>query len=164
MGAILGMTILGAVGFFAFSWTIVGGIIGGAVGIALGRYAGRKLRKRIKHKGPIIEEELYRIKMKCLLKLTKIHAADLKYNLNRYRFILEKVTLYSSYNDQTLEENILSLDLTLFKEPKKIHKELLRLKETLFTVMAQKAILLSYKLFKLFLQSVDINNPKSREE
>lgn len=92
MGAILGMTILGAVGFFAFSWTIVGGIIGGAVGIALGRYAGRKLRKRIKHKGPIIEEELYRIKMKCLLKLTKIHGSDLKYNLNRYRFILEKVT------------------------------------------------------------------------
>jgi membrane protein YqaA with SNARE-associated domain len=47
IGTVIGMAVLGVVGFLAFSFTIVGGIAGGVLGIMLGRYAGRKISRRI---------------------------------------------------------------------------------------------------------------------
>src|SRR5690349_17897911 len=86
------MTVLSLFGFFAFSFTIVGGIAGGVVGGTIGRYAGKKLRKKIKRKEPLTQEELYRIKIQCMIQLGKLQKNLLKHNLNKYRTLIEKVS------------------------------------------------------------------------
>ena len=87
----MGLAVLGAIGFLAFSFTIVGGIVGGVLGVTLGRYAGRKLKKKTKAKGPMIQEQLFCTKLQCLIKLGKLQNQLLKHNLNKFRLTLEKV-------------------------------------------------------------------------
>jgi len=91
MGAVVGLAVLGAIGFLALSFTIVGGIVGGVLGITLGRYAGKKLKKKARKKGPLTQEELYATKLECLVKMAKISATLHKKNLNKFRLTLEKV-------------------------------------------------------------------------
>ncbi len=85
-------------------------------------------------------------------------------NLNKYRFIIEKVIGISLLTAQIIEESVQALDFTLFTDPKNIHKLLYKLKGLLTSVNSQKAVLLSYKLFKIYFRGVDLNDPKGQEE
>ena len=92
-GTVLGMAVLGVVGFFAFSFTIIGGIAGGVLGIILGRYAGKKIVRKAKSKTMLTEFELFTTKLECLMKWVKLERKKCQFNINNYRFVLEKVFL-----------------------------------------------------------------------
>ena len=68
IGTLIGMSFLGAIGFVALSFTLVGGIAGGVVGIVLGRYAGHKISRKIKRKNPLTQKEYFIIKLQVFLK------------------------------------------------------------------------------------------------
>lgn len=85
------MAILGTVGFFAFSFTIIGGIAGGVLGVILGRYAGKKIVRKAKQKTSLTEFELFTTKLECILKWVKIERKKCEFNINNYRLVLEKV-------------------------------------------------------------------------
>lgn len=85
------MTLLSLLGFSPFSFTVVGGITDGDIGGAIGRYAGKKLRKKLKRRDLLTQEELYRVKLQSMVKLGKLQKAQLKHNLNKFRALLEKV-------------------------------------------------------------------------
>lgn len=76
------MTVLGLIGFFAFSFTMAGGIVGGTIGIALGNYAGRKLKRKIRSKTKLTEFEIFLIKLGTFLKWAELNQKKAKYNLN----------------------------------------------------------------------------------
>ena len=65
--------------------------IGGLIGVGVGRYAGKKVTKNIKKKKPFTHEQLFILKLKCLLKMGSMQKKELKHNLNLYRLQLEKV-------------------------------------------------------------------------
>lgn len=88
----LGMAVLGILGFFAFSFSLVGGIAGGVLGVVLGRYAGKKIVRKMKKKVALTEFELFTTKIECLLKWMDIEKLKCKFDLNSYRLILEKVS------------------------------------------------------------------------
>lgn len=90
-GTVVGMAVLGVIGFFAFSFTIVGGIAGGVLGIILGRYAGKKIVRKAKNKTLLTEFELFTTKLECLLKWMKLEKKKCQFNINSYRLVLEKV-------------------------------------------------------------------------
>lgn len=90
-GTFVGMAVLGAVGFFAFSFTILGGIAGGVLGIILGRYAGKKIVRKAKEKTSLTEFELFTTKLECMMKWMKLEKKKCQFNINSYRFVLEKV-------------------------------------------------------------------------
>lgn len=58
--------------------------------MGIGYRASRKLAKLAKqHK--LTNENLYTLKLRYLLKLGAVHEQELKFNLNKYRAMLEKV-------------------------------------------------------------------------
>jgi hypothetical protein len=154
VGTILGMTVLGVVGFLAFSFTIVGGICGGVIGIGLGRYAGKKIKRRVKHKKPLTGEEMYKIKLQVMVKWGEISARELQLNINDYRMILEKI----------IEEFAPALDLEVFTNGKMIKKSILKLRKFLLKVWNQRTIILSYKLFVAYLKHVNVDEPQAQLE
>jgi len=93
-GTLVGMAVLGVVGFFAFSFTIIGGIAGGVLGIILGRYAGKKIVRKAKDKTSLTEFELFTTKLECLLKWMKLEKKKSEFNMNCYRLVLEKVCFF----------------------------------------------------------------------
>lgn len=88
------MALLGAVGFFAFSFTIIGGIAGGVLGIVLGRYAGKKIVRKAKEKTLLTEFALFTTKLECMMKWMKLERKKCEFNINNYRFVLEKVGIF----------------------------------------------------------------------
>ncbi len=93
VGTVLGIALFGLFGFFGFSFTIVGGIAAGVLGGTIGRYAGKKLKRKIKKTGSISQEEIYRTQIECLIEVGKHQKDTLKYNLNKFRILIENVSL-----------------------------------------------------------------------
>lgn len=58
----------------------------------MGYYASRKLAKKA-NKNALTNEDVYILKLKCLLKLAKTQEQALKTNMNQYRILLEKVKI-----------------------------------------------------------------------
>ena len=91
--------VVGAVGFFAFSFTIIGGIAGGVLGIVLGRYAGKKIVRKAKEKTLLTEFALFTTKLECMMKWMKLERKKCEFNINNYRFVLEKVRITHFFNN-----------------------------------------------------------------
>jgi len=128
--------------------------VGGLLGVGMGRYAGRKITKKMKRKKKVTNEELFRLKLQCLIKMGKIQQTEMQHNLNKYRMQLEKILQEFSY----------VFDLTLFEKPKKISTVLTKLRTFLLNVSNQKAILLSYKLFKNYLKLIQNDSAELEKE
>jgi hypothetical protein len=154
VGTIIGMTVLGLVGFFTFSFTIVGGVVGGVIGIGLGRYAGRKLIRRIKRKKILTQEEMYKIKLEVMIKWGELAMNELNLNINEYRLVLEKV----------IEEFAPALDTHVFAKPKPVKKIIWKLRKFLLRIMNQRTIILSYKLLIIYMKHCDLEDSRVQFE
>ena len=108
----------------------------------------------MKRKKKVTNEELFRLKLQCLIKMGKIQQTEMQHNLNKYRMQLEKILQEFSY----------VFDLTLFEKPKKISTVLTKLRTFLLNVSNQKAILLSYKLFKNYLKLIQNDSAELEKE
>lgn len=88
----MGMAALGAFGVVTLSVSFVGGVAGVIFGGTIGRVIANKISDaRFKKKEKTTQEDLFRLKLQCMLQLAKIHKKKSKNNLNNYRLILEKV-------------------------------------------------------------------------
>jgi hypothetical protein len=67
VGSLLGATVLGVLGFILFSGTIYFAFVGGAAGFALGRLLGSRMRRRKKASEPLNQNEVYQLRLACLL-------------------------------------------------------------------------------------------------
>ena len=56
----------------------------------IGLYASKKLVKKAKSRS-LTNEDVYLLKLKCLLNLAKVQEDELRSNMNKYRIMLEKV-------------------------------------------------------------------------
>jgi len=57
-----------------------------------------------------------------------------------------------------------AFNIDLFEEQKKMAQVVVKLRDFIVSLQPQKAILLSYKLFKIHLKQQDLENPESLEE
>lgn len=91
--SIIGMAILGVLGFVALGFTIVGMVVGGVLGILLGRYAGKRIKKKLEQTNNLLEFDVYEIRIRCFIKWAISRGKKYKYNVNMLRLIAEKVLL-----------------------------------------------------------------------
>ncbi len=63
---------------------------GNSLGMQIGLYASKKLIKKAKN-DTLTNEDVYILKLKCLLNLGKVQEKELRANMNKYRIMLEKV-------------------------------------------------------------------------
>lgn len=120
----------------------------------LGKYACKKLGKKVKSKEGFLQEDFIIVKIKWLVKMAKFQHQMSKYNLNNFRIIIEKI----------IKEASPTFEIHLFQHPKKITNQLKKLSKFLSKLEPQKAILLSYKLFKIYLKQVDLQNKQTQFE
>ena len=57
-----------------------------------------------------------------------------------------------------------AFNLDLFEDQKKMAQAVVKFRDFMVSLLPQKAILLSYKLFKIHLKQQDLENPESLEE
>ncbi|CAD8089429.1 unnamed protein product [Paramecium sonneborni] len=148
LGTIIGMTVLGVIGFLALGFTFLGAIGGGAIGIILGRYLGRKISKKIATKGiNLTEFDIFVIRVKCLLKWGKLIMAKYTNDINLQRFCVQRILteikplLHYKYFDQKFQKESLTL--------------LCKIREQLSKEQSIHALSLSYKLTKEYIQIIE---------
>ncbi|CAD8163996.1 unnamed protein product [Paramecium pentaurelia] len=148
LGTIIGMTVLGVIGFLALGFTFLGAIGGGAIGIILGRYLGRKISKKIATKGiNLTEFDIFIIRVKCLLKWGKLIMIKYTNNINLQRFCVQRILteikplLHYKYFDEKFQ--------------KESHTLLVKIREWLSKEQSIYALCLSYKLTKEYIQIVE---------
>ncbi|CAD8068534.1 unnamed protein product [Paramecium sonneborni] len=148
LGTIIGMTVLGMIGFLALGFTFLGAIGGGAIGIILGRYLGRKISKRIATKGiNVTEFDIFVIRVKCLLKWGKLIMVKYTNDINLQRFCIERILteikplLHYKYFDEKFQKESQAL--------------LCKIREQLSKEQSIYALSLSYKLTKEYIQIID---------
>jgi len=78
----------------------------------------------------------------------------LKHNLNKYRILIERI----------IEESRMGFEIDLFQDQKKIIKVVTKLRDFMVSVLPQKAILLTYKLFKIHFKQMDFEDPETTKE
>ncbi|KAM3144421.1 hypothetical protein pb186bvf_003585 [Paramecium bursaria] len=92
LGTVVGMTVLGFLGFVSLGFTIFGAIGGGVLGILLGRYIGQKISKKIASKGTQLTKfDLLSIRIKCVLRWCELMTSKYEANLNLHRFVIERL-------------------------------------------------------------------------
>ncbi|CAD8156497.1 unnamed protein product [Paramecium octaurelia] len=116
LGTILGMIVLGAIGFFVFGFALVGGIGGGVLGVVGGHQVGKRIKKTLQNKQDIKEIDIYDIKLRTILKWAQLQKKKYCYNINLQRFVIEKILTeikialhfkYFSTINQTQLQNLL---------------------------------------------------------
>jgi hypothetical protein len=75
VGSLLGATLLGVLGLVLFSWSVPFAAVGGVAGFALGRLLGWKMRRRQTASQPLNQNEMYQLRLACLLIWLKQHKA-----------------------------------------------------------------------------------------
>ncbi|CAK71920.1 unnamed protein product (macronuclear) [Paramecium tetraurelia] len=116
LGTVLGMIVLGAIGFFVFGFALVGGIGGGVLGVVGGHQVGKRIKKTLQNKQDVKEIDIYDIKVRTILKWAYLQKKQYCYNMNLQRFVIEKILTeikialhlkYFSTNNQTQLQNLL---------------------------------------------------------
>ncbi|CAD8058991.1 unnamed protein product [Paramecium primaurelia] len=148
LGTIIGMAVLGVIGFLALGFTFLGAIGGGAIGIILGRYLGRKISKKIATKGiNLTEFDIFVIRVKCLLRWGKLIMVKYINDINLQRFCVQRILteikplLHYKYFDKKFQKESQTL--------------LIKIREQLSKEQSIYALCLSYKLTKEYIQIID---------
>ncbi|CAD8154893.1 unnamed protein product [Paramecium pentaurelia] len=148
LGTIIGMAVLGVIGFLALGFTFLGAIGGGAIGIILGRYLGRKISKKIATKGiNLTEFDIFVIRVKCLLRWGKLIMVKYINDINLQRFCVQRILteikplLHYKYFDKKFQKESQTL--------------LVKIREQLSKEQSIYALCLSYKLTKEYIQIID---------
>jgi len=116
--------------------------------------ANKRLARKLKQKGSLNQEDVYVGKMKWLLAMVKTQRKVNKHNLNSFSVNIEKI----------IEESSFSMNVNLFQDQNKIRKCQRDLAHFLTKLEPQKAILLTYKLFKMHLKQVNIQDTQTQQE
>ena len=83
------MTILGC---FTFGTAAIGGIAGFIFGGTMGRCVANRMQLTRKKKNEkMTQEDLYMLKLNCLLEAGNIHKNRYRNNINKHRLLVEKV-------------------------------------------------------------------------
>ncbi|CAK77527.1 unnamed protein product (macronuclear) [Paramecium tetraurelia] len=91
LGTVIGMILLGAIGFFVFGFALVGGIGGGVLGVFGGHQVGKRIKKTLQNKQDITEIDIYDIRIRTILKWAQQQQKKYNYNLNLQRFVIDKI-------------------------------------------------------------------------
>ncbi|CAD8062515.1 unnamed protein product [Paramecium primaurelia] len=91
IGTVIGMILLGAIGFFVFGFALVGGIGGGVLGVVGGHQVGKRIKKTLQNKQDIKEIDIYDIRIRTILKWAQLQKKKYCYNINLQRFVIDKI-------------------------------------------------------------------------
>ncbi|CAD8073909.1 unnamed protein product [Paramecium sonneborni] len=91
LGTVIGMILLGAIGFFIFGFALIGGIGGGVLGVIGGHQIGKRIKKTLQNKQDLKEIDIYDIRIRTMLKWAQQQQKKYNYNINLQRFVTEKI-------------------------------------------------------------------------
>ncbi|CAD8078889.1 unnamed protein product [Paramecium sonneborni] len=91
LGTVIGMILLGAIGFFIFGFALLGGIGGGILGIIGGHQVGKRIKKTLQNQQDINEIDIYDLRIRTILKWAQQQQKKYNYNINLQRFVIDKI-------------------------------------------------------------------------
>ena len=94
----MGVAALGVAGFFTVGLTWIAGIIAIVFGSTIGNCLGKLFGKK-KKKNKMIQEDLFILKLECLLRLGVDKRQKSKDDINELRLYMEKVSLRTLYEE-----------------------------------------------------------------
>jgi len=148
IGTVVGTAAMTVLGCLTFGTGAVGGIAGFIFGGTVGRCIANKLQLiRGKKNQKMTQEDLYLLKLKCLLEAANVNKSQNKKNINKHRLLVEK----------TIAESRVALESSVFKDQKAIKKTLADYRRYVMDSSVHKSVLLSYKLLKDSMRRKNMN-------
>ncbi|EGR28919.1 start domain protein [Ichthyophthirius multifiliis] len=145
VGSFIGITVIGVLGFLASGLNPIGLIAGAIAGGFIGQYAGRKIKKKLITNKKLLQNDLFQLKLKCLIQFGYESMKIYKNDLNTYRFFVEKIIqelkiiIFQKYFRVQFQKGLI-----------KVQKKAILLFEKEYCL---KTLRLSYKLTKIIIFS-----------